>query len=521
MVYLKHYIVRVYNDNGDLLEFGNHGSYNKKIMDFVIDRNNRVGIMQINIDNKNESFNTDFLKLNRIEVFLLHSGQEVKRFSGTVEENRPSPDNTFVSITCHDNNGILARRDIVGVWRNIDLGLLVKTILQEKCPEIDVTEINISTGIILDLVQSASLKISDFLDDLFKESNYDLFIDDSLVAKFYEDRGNSKLVVVDSKSTDTDTLSVEVLEDFEDVDVNDNQDVELLGSGEIVRDECLLLANSLGLRKSNVSNVNSITVIGGNEQIDNFIESFTYVGSKNFPLRYKVANVNPDYVKVNGTPVSQETDYDLSQGRTLLHFTVALSTSDTIEISYTAENPIWWKEQDPSVSSDKIREETINDPTILTLERAQSLAIATLSKNNSTITKGPLSVINVNSEFFKGQTIELNLTSFSGDFFINGYTETVSETYIVDFALNRKLDEQTKKIYELIKDMSKVKNSNQQIQTVRDGFTISDVADFDEELEGYEYDFGDAFMINDPVQGQMNSPDYFINGTLGGEHRFL
>ena len=51
----------------------------------------------------------------------------------------------------------------------------------------------------------------------------------------------------------------------------------------------------------------------------------------NYVLRYKVATVNPDYVTVNGVPVSQETDYDLSQGRTLLHFTTTLNNGDTIE----------------------------------------------------------------------------------------------------------------------------------------------------------------------------------------------
>jgi len=492
MTYLTQYLIKITNDVGTVLEFGNYSTKLKSIIDCNINRENKNGIGTIRIDNRGLSYDTDFLTLNKIEIFIIIDSVEVKRFSGTVEENNPNADNTSITLTCHDNNAILSHRAIVGTWANIDLGLLVKTVLEEKCPEIDVTGINITTGETFDLVQSASLYISDFFDDIFKESNYNLFIDDDLVAQLYETRGSSGITIIDSQTTTSTTES-----------------------------QGLLISGSLDLKKSNVSNINSVTVIGGNEQILDFIENFVYAGSNNFPLKYRVLTVSPDYVKVNGTPVSQATDYDLSQKRTLLHFTSTLTNGDLIEIKYTGENPVWWREQDLSVTSENLREYVVTDNTILTLERATKLASSLLSKFKTIQEKGSLKAVNILKEFFKGQTINLNITSFNDTYKIEGYCEYIGDTYICNFSLNQILDMNTKKIYELIKDLQKAQNTTQSIQTIRDGYTITDIIEEIEELEGYQSGIGNVLIVNNAVSGKVNSDDYQVNGSYGTETQFL
>lgn len=492
MSYIKEYLVKLTNDAGTVIEFGNYSTKLRSIIDININRENKNGIAEIRLDNKGTNYDSDFLTLNKVEIFIIIDSIEIKRFSGTVEENNPNADNTAATLTCHDNNSILSHRTIVGTWSSIDLGLLVKTVLEEKCPEIDVTGINVSTGDTFDLVQSASLYISDFFDDIFKESNYNLFIDDDLVAQLYETRGDSGITIIDGQTTISPT-----------------------------EEQGLLVSGSLDLKKSNVSNINSVTVIGGNEQIEDFIENFVYAGSKNFALRYRVANVSPDYVKVNGTPITQTTDYELSQTRTLLHIITTLTAGDTIEIKYTGEDPVWWREQDLSVTSDKLREYVVTDNTILTLDRATNLASSLLSKFKTIQIKGSLSAVNITKEFFKGQTINLDITSYIDTYNIEGYHEYIGETYIVGFSLNQILDMNTKKIYELIKDLQKAKNPTSSIQTIRDGYTLTDILINEEELDGYDSDLGDAFIVNHPTAGLVNSDTHFINGQYGEESRFM
>ena len=173
---------------------------------------------------------------------------------------------------------------------------------------------------------------------------------------------------------------------------------------------------------------------------------------------------------------------------------ITISNADTVDIRYDFKSQVWWKEQDPSATI--IRELTIKDETILTQARAEILARNTLERVNISQTKGNISSEAIVTNFKWYQTLELAVTNFTGTFNIVGYTETIAETYTVNFDLSVVLDQNSQKILDLIKQVDKLASQNFESVTIKDGFFLQDLMAITDYLEGFESGIGTRFYYD-------------------------
>lgn len=390
-----------------------------------------------------------------------------KRFSGIVEEANPSDDARVITLFCKDNNDILTQRSITGTWYNIDLGQLYYTILAEKCREVDISGINTSTGIIIDKIQADARVIAELFDDLQNEYDYNLLIDDDLIAHLINDtNGDSGITLTQG------------------------------AGGNVIK-------GGANLKNSNLSRKNAVKVIGGDEEVPAFDEpQQTWVtgNSRLIALSNIVDTLN--FVKFNGVEMVEGTDFTLTTDRRFINL-ITILNGNTIDVRYSYLNPIYWTEQNPGVT--KVRELVIKDPTVLTQARAEQLAKTMLAKLDARQVKGTVATDGVDKSFSKLQTINLNAVSgFTGSYTIAGYKEVIKDYYAVAFNLTEQLDDTTKKIFSIIKDIDKLKNADSTIATIRDGFTLYDYLGLSDSVIGYEQGIGDRWIFNHPTNAKMN-----------------
>ena len=493
------YKIKITNNNGV------QSIYNKNsniIMNIELKRKSRIGIMEIEVDNTNGQFDDEFTEFNEIyysispdnvttwglsvpfEVPSTLSSQPkyFQRFGGEVIEVTPNEDNTSITLTCKDWNNLLAQQTITGTWTDIDLGQLIYNIISEKYSDFDVSQINTSTGVTIDRIQADAIYINDFLDDIFRENDYNLYVDSNKIVRLFDtNRGSSGIVLTTGNSGN-------------------------------------LIDSTINLKKSNISRKNKITIIGGNEVIENFDESqFTWNTGDNLliPLEHLVLEMK--FVKFNGTEVSEGTDFELTEDKRFIKLKT-ISDGDTVDVRYNYNNPIWWSEQDPSAST--IRELVVKDDTILTQSRAQAIATKFFNSLSLTKVKGSLSSDVIDKNFGWKETLQVsNVNGVNNDLEILGFTESLKKYYKVDFELSQVLDENTKKIVDLIKDVDKLKSSDSSTATLKDGFTISEILGLnDQEADGYERSIGDKWIFNHPTNSKMNDGKVMRNKLDYGTH---
>lgn len=461
------YRVEIVRDNATTLLLGNYSTHIKDVISIKNNRQQVIGVMSIELNNS-DNYDVDFSEFNDIDLYFYNDDitTPVKRFSGEVIEVIPSEDNTKVKLLCKDWNNTLKVRSISGSWTNIDLGLLVKNVLEEKCPEFDNTTINTSTGIILDEVRADAIWIKDFFDDLFRENDYQLNISvDKVSTLFLLNQGSSGITLSD-------------------------------GSGGGV------LKGGVKLKRSNISTKNSIIVIGGNESIPDYdLAQFTWnTGeTKSIILPNKVDNLQ--WVKFAGVTKTLDTDFSISTDGTVLTL-ITISSGETIDMRYDYKSSVWWKETQASAT--KIREYILKDETIITQTRAENIAKALYIKLSTQISKGTVADESITANFKWYETLTLNLASFTGVHNIVGYVEDIRDTYIVTFTLSEILDENTKKIFDMLKDIDKLKSADLGTAAIKDGFNIEDLYSMLDLVEAWERGVGDRWIFNHPTNSKMN-----------------
>ena len=461
------YQVVVDKDDETTLNIGNTAGDTDDVNQISITSNGRIKIAKIILSNLNNKYDNEFTTENPIDVHLKNDDSVsalFHRFTGEVLEVQPNRDNTRVTLICKDVNNRLAERVITGNWTNIDLGLLIYNVITEKLPEIDASSINQTTGIIIDEVRVEARYINDFFDDIFRENNYDFFIDNDLIARLFNtNQGVSGITLSD-------------------------------GVGGNVID------GTQNLKNSNLTRKNTVTVIGGTET-DNQEDNFVYLGQgTTFVLRQPIKLGTTPVVEIEGSP-SGVTFTVSSDGR-VVDITSSLSIDDTVDIAYDFESQVWWKESVLGTTNEK--EVVIKDDTIITVARARSLSEQTITKLNTKILKGSASATNINTDFLWFETLELDTVSgFSGTQIIKGYTETITDTYVVNFNLSELLDANTRKLFEAFKEIDKLKDTGEDA-LIRDGFTIFDIIDDDEVVTATVQGIGTRWIFDHPTNSAMD-----------------
>lgn len=471
------YIILVKEDDGTQRSFGNIGAYELKVKSIKHIKKDRTAILNVILDNKNNEFNNQFTQDNEIDFYVANDGGgswglpvtfEVPstlgeqptffRFSGEVSEVVPNEDNTQVTLICKGENDVLSQRSWSGSDTNVDLGQHIVNVLTEEASEIDTSTINTSTGIILDEVRGDAIFIRDHFDDLFRENNYQLDIGPDLVATLFENnRGSSGITLIDG------------------------------ASGNVIK-------GSNKLRESNLSKKNTVTVIGGSETVVDFDEdqiTWNTGDSTNIVLRHRIDTLG--FVKFGGVTKVEDTDFTIGDDRITITL-LTQSNGDTIDIRYNYKSPVWWREQDPSTV--KVKELVIKDDTILTQSRAEELAKASLAKVGIRVTKGSISSDKITKDFKWFETLDLNLQAFSGSHKIIGFTEDVTDDYKVTFEIAEVLDDNARKILQIIKDVDKLKGADITTVTIKDGFTLTDEVVDSETIEGFETPRGTRFTYD-------------------------
>jgi hypothetical protein len=472
---VTYYAVVVTDNAGVVQTYGNNLG-ELAIVSIDINKQNRIGIVNITLDNITGLLHQDFTNLNAIEIFVLPEGivadpsdinNYYKRFGGEVEENTPNNDKSRTVLMCKDHNNILAQRSITGTYTAIDLGQLYYNVLSEKCPEVDLTGINTSTGVIVDKIQADAVYISSFFDDLEREYSYKLSIDFDLKAIFIDGSSGASGITLSEGD-----------------------------SGNVID-------GTQNLKNSNVSRKNKIVVIGGSETIADFDEdqlTWTTGDSTTILLSNRIDNLT--WVKFAGVTKTVDVDFEIIQNGSAIKL-LTIANGNTVDTRYDYLNPIWYAEQDPSTS--KVRELTVKDSTILTQERAITLAQALLTKLGVPIIKGTVASDDITSEFTLLQTLNLSdVQGFTGVYIISGYREEIKGIYKVTFTLTQVLDDVTIKLFDLIKDVDKLKNTNTDIAIIRDGFTLFDLLGLSETLEGYEQGVGTRWIFDHPTNSKMD-----------------
>ena len=470
------YRVEIIRDDGSTLSLGNYSTHVQDVIKITNNRQNIIGIMSLELNNS-DGYDIDFSKFNNIEMFVYNDDvtTPVKRFSGEVVEVDPNEDNTKVKLLCKDWNNTLKVRYISGHWTNIDLGLLIKNVLDEKCSEFDTSGINTSTGVILDEVKADAIWIKDFFDDLFRENNYQINITVEKVADLFENnKGASAITLSDG--------------------VGGN-----------------VLKGTVNLKRSNISTKNSVTVIGGQETIVDYdLDQFTWNtgNTKSIVLPNAVSNLQ--WVKFAGATKTEGTDFEISaSGQVLTLITIA--DTNTVDMRYDYKSSVWWKETDLSASS--VREHVLKDETLVTQTRAENIAKTLLAKFNSQQTKGDIGSISITDDFGWYETLILDLASFTGAHIIVGFIETITNIYTVKFSLSEVLDENTKKIFEILKDLDKLKSADLTTSTIKDGYNAQDLYSLLDLVEGWERGVGDRWIFNHPTNSKMNDGKVMRTGN--------
>ena len=461
------YQVVVDDDAGSTLNLGNTAGDTEDVNELSIISNGRIKLANIKLSNLNGKYNNEFTKENHIDVHLKNDdgvSALFHRFTGEVLEVQPNRDDTRVTLICKDVNSKLAERTITGNWTNTDLGEIIYDVIVEKLPEIDASQINQSTGIIIDEVRVEARYVNDFFDDLFRENTYNFVIDNDLIARLFDtDRGSSGITLFD-------------------------------GSGGNVID------GTQNLKNSNLTRKNTVTVIGGQET-DNQTDNFVYVGQgTTFVLRQPVKPGTDPVVEVNSS--ASGVTFTVSSDGRVIDVTSSLSNNDTVDIVYDFESQVWWKESVLGITNEK--EVVIKDSTIITIDRAKSLAEQTIKKLNTKILKGGVSGTNINIDFDWFSTLELDTVSgFSGTQIIKGYTEKIQDTYVVNFNLSELLDANTRKLFEAFKEIDKLKDTGEPA-LIRDGFTIFDIIDDEEEVTATVQGIGTRWIFDHPTNSAMD-----------------
>ena len=470
------YRIKVNQDDGTERNFGNFNTHELKVKTIKHIKKDRTAIMQVVLDNVNNEFNNEFTDDNLIEGYWqevnslvtglmvpftvpssLTSVSTFKRFSGEVSEVVPNEDNTEVTLICKGNNDILTQRTWSGIERNVDLGQHIKNVLDEEAPEIDTSTINTSTGIILDEVRGNAIYLKDHFDDLFRENTWQLDITVDLVADFFENnRGSSGLILSDQ------------------------------GTG------LQVIKGSNKLRESNLTKKNVVTVIGGNERTENFDED-QITWNTGDPVLITLTNPLEElvFVQFNGITMTEGTDFEVTSDRRFIKL-LTITDGDTVDIRYDFLTGIWWREQDPGAT--KRKELVINDPTIVSSTRAEELARATLAKIGIRVTKGSLASDDIKTNFLWQQTLELDMKAFTGEHKIIGFTEDITQDYIVTFEIAEVLDDNARKILDLIRSLEKMRVSEFQDVIIRDGFTLFDTYLLPDDITGFETGIGTRFF---------------------------
>lgn len=460
------YQVVIVKDDGTTLTIGNTIGDVEDTNTIEIQANGPIKIAKVNIDNLNGQYDDEFSSENVIDIYIRDEDNTLPlyhRFTGEVLEAVPNRDNTRITLICKDVNNLLAERLITGVWTNIDLGEFIYQVMAEKAPEIDNSTINQTTGIVIDEIRSEARKILDLFNDVFRENTYQFYIDNDKISQLFDDnRGNSTVVLAD-------------------------------GSGGNVID------GTQNLKRSSISKKNSVTVIGGTEA-DNQTDNFVYTGTAQFTLREQIKPNTTPVVEVNGSP-SGVTFTQSSDGR-VVEVTSSLSTNDTVDVTYDFEKQVWW--QETLLGATNLKEVAIKDETIITINRARDVAVRTIDKLGVTVIKGTVGATDMSTDFQLFETLELNTVSgFAGTQTIKGYTENLAKDYRVTFQLTELLDIETRKLVQTIQELEKVKGTGK-TAIVRDGISVFDVPDDEEDLVGEEQGIGTRWIFDHPTNSAMD-----------------
>lgn len=481
-------------DNSNQVKLmGNEASRELVMNRCTIKKDGRIGTATIEIDNKNSRYDNEFENFNNFEFFFKNGLDSVeddvempKRFAGQVLETTPSADNTKITLTCQDWNGKLAKRTWTGVRRDIDLGQLIYDIMVEKFPEFDPTQINVNTGIVLDEYRSDARYVNAILNDLFKENTYECYVDyDKIVRLFDTNQGSTGIV---------------------------------LYSG----DQGNVIQKSINLKKSNLSNYNSVTVIGGSELIKDHPEEFTYKGfSKTLILGNIADKINT--MKINNIVIPEDdwgNYWEFGSDKKTIIIKAELQIDDEIEFIYDYRNSIWCRETE--LGETDLRELVIKDSSILTLKRAEAIAKTTLAKQNITQIKGTCASDKITEDFLPFQTLELGyVNGFKGVQNIKAYQEEISAAdYIVTFTLEQVFDENTRMIINLMNELDKLKSKDSSTVTIRDGFNINEILNLVEETTATQKGQGNRFILNSQNNSKINSSRVKLNGAYGPESEF-
>ena len=454
------YRIEIKNNAGSTLNFGNVSPNLILASKIKNVKKDKIATLTFDIVNSSGTYTNEFTELNEVNLYIDHDlgGGEFHRFDGEVVEQIPSEDGSIISVICKGSNRYLKERVLNEVATNIDFGQWVKDRLTAQMPEVNATGITTSTGYIIDEIRADAQYMFDNFEDLEKETTWKLDIVPGKVAELFDgDRGASGITLTD-------------------------------GTGGNVKQ------GTIGLRNSNVSRKNSVTVIGGNETIVDFDEDqFTWATGDATVIPLSNAIDTLGFVKFGGVTKTEGTDFEITTDRKSLKL-ITISNADTVDIRYDFKSQVWWKEQDPSATI--IRELTIKDETILTQARAEILARNTLERVNISQTKGNISSEAIVTNFKWYQTLELAVTNFTGTFNIVGYTETIAETYTVNFDLSVVLDQNSQKILDLIKQVDKLASQNFESVTIKDGFFLQDLMAITDYLEGFESGIGTRFYYD-------------------------
>jgi len=474
MVY--EYRIQIQKDDGSYINFGNSLSSGsvwgltvpftvpstlssiggltilKKAFDLVHTKKNKISIFNFKLDNGTGLYDNEFTEGNDVQFFVKIDGtNESKRFGGEIIEVSPDSDNKNLTITCTGRNSILIDRYWTGVATNIDFGQHIKNVLIEKVPEVDVSGINVSTGYIIDEVKAESQRLDEHFEDLQRETTWILDINPNNVAIIFDsNKGSSGITLAD-------------------------------GIGGNVK------RGSNKLRESRLSIKNSITVIGGSETTTDFDEDQITWNTGDSTL-ITLSNVVDEivWVKFNGIIKTEGVDWELTSDKRFVKL-LTITNGQTVDIRNNFKTGVWWKEQDPLAT--KLKEFVIKDPTILTQDRAESLAKNTLAKLLVIQVKGAIESALITNEFEWYETLELLTGRFNGEHIIVGFTETITEDYEVSFELAQVLDENAKKIIELSKELDKLKKVDTD-DILKDGLIFQDILDILENLTGFEIPIG-------------------------------
>lgn len=389
----------------------------------------------------------------------------IKKFIGDIVEDEPNFRNTQKSLLVKDLNYKFAERAYTGNHDGEDLGEIIYAIITEKFPEFDATKINQLTGLTLGEFSVSAKKVNDIFDDLKTEYDWDVFVNNSNEVILFENTNGATGIVLSSQNVD----------------------------GERTK-----------LRSSNLSNKNQVTVIGGDEIVSDFdVPQFTWKtgDTKAIFTQHKICSL--EWVKFDSITMVEGTDFNIMPERNGITLLDTIGNNVTIDIRFCYRNPVWWREQDLAASD--IREITIIDDGIQTQDRAEQLAKTVLQKSNLTKVKGNAFAIEVQKPFEWKQTLELsNISKYSGQHTIEGFTEYFQTRHIVDFDLTEVLDENTRMIVKILKDLNKVKGANVTSDLIKDGFNISEILATFEDIIAYEQGVGDRWIFDHPTNSQMD-----------------